>query len=196
MKEGFFDAGTALMFADLELQEYLNGGAVGTKSVAIAHVPAKVTQVTGEKTRVFNDLDSQGTNVDDNITNSAYYMTRSTDLKNLANEISTTTTNQATAATANQGISRRQNEINERAAAFKYELLYCMQIIFITLSAIGVFAYLHSISYFSSSLFWTLVSSFSLITFLVILFKFRYSLFNRDSRYWNKMRFAYEPVPK
>jgi len=182
----------ATMLADLALQSYLAESTVRNVN-APGDIDTAVSKVMANKASVVNDLSSQSDIIDKNIIHALYYYIRNTDLSNVTSQVNSSTTKQAAVAEANKGLSKRQYEINEMANNGKLEILYFMQIIFVSLSFIGIIAYLFSISYITGGLFWTLVTTTVILNIIIIVFKTRYSMFSRDSRYWDKMRFVNQP---
>lgn len=178
----------ATMLADLALQSYLADSRTAPENIGTA-----VTKVMTNKASIINDLKAQSVDMDQNIIHALYYYIRNTDLSNVTTDLKDSTTKQAVVAEANKGLSRRQHEINEMSNNGKLEILYFMQIIFVSLSFIGIVAYLFSISYITSGFFWTLVTTTVILDIIIIIFKTRYSMFSRDSRYWDKMRFVNQP---
>ena len=190
--EGFDNASDytslASIFSDLELQAYLRE-ASNTDTIA-NNIQKTTAAVLNDKNKMITTVSGNIADADTNVINTAYYVSRTKDVVNLANDVDGIAKGQANAATINQKLTARQNEINEWSNFSKLEILYFMQIIFISLSLIAIFSYLLSISYISPSLFWTLVSVISVINLLIILFKSRFTMMNRDGRYWHKMQFA------
>jgi triacylglycerol esterase/lipase EstA (alpha/beta hydrolase family) len=183
----------AMLFSDLALQYSLSEGGSDTITENLRENAAAVLNV---KNNMVDTLSRDMAMADTNVVNTAYYLSRSKDLVNLASDVNKVAGDQITTASINQKLTRRQNEINEWSNFNKLEMLYIMQIIFISLSLIGILSYLLSISYINSSLFWTIVSAVFVLDLLIIIFKVRFTMVNRDGRYWNKMRFANQPVNK
>lgn len=188
-------ADQAKLFADLELQSFLSNPEASAK--AITENVANTRQAVLEtKDKTMRSLANEIEQADSNVVNTSYYLARSKDLLNLAKDVDGVSDNQLKVANANKALSVRQNEINEWSNFSKLELLYFMQVIFISLSLFGFFAFLMSAGFISSSLFWTLVSIVSVVDLLIIIFKWRFTKMNRDGRYWHKMRFASQPYKK
>jgi len=185
-------AALARVFSDLELLTFLSDPAVSTDTIE-ANARKATDAVLSEKRAVKKSLTDNINSADANVVNTAYYVSRTQDLVTLADDVDTIASGQLNSSTTNKSLSLRQNEINEWANFSKLEILYFMQIIFISLSLIAILSYLLSITYISSSLFWTLVSVIFIIDLLIIVLKSRFTMMNRDGRYWHKMRFANEP---
>lgn len=185
-------AAQAKIFSDLELQSFLSNPETSADVIAV-NVQKTTAAVLSEKKNTMNVLSDNVAAADTNLVNTAYYLSRSKDLVNLASDVNKVASDQASVSSINKNLTARQNEINEWSNYSKLELLYFMQIIFISLSLIAILAYLLSISYISSSLFWTIVSVVCVIDLLIIVLKSRFTMVNRDGRYWHKMRFANQP---
>lgn len=185
----------AMLFSDLALQYSLSESEGGRDKIT-ENLRENAASVLDVKNKMVDTLSRDMAMADTNVVNTAYYLSRSKDLVNLASDVNKVAGDQITTASINQKLTRRQNEINEWSNFNKLEMLYIMQIIFISLSLIGILSYLLSISYINSSLFWTIVSAVFVLDLLIIIFKVRFTMVNRDGRYWNKMRFANQPVNK
>jgi len=190
-----FDADQVIMLSNLELQSYL-ANTKDSSDIIQDNVRKTTETALIEKNNMMTSLSVDAASADTNLVNTAYHLSRSKDLVNLATDVNKIAEEQVSVASINQALTSRQNEINEWSNYSKLELLYFMQIIFISLSLIAIFAYLLSISYISSSLFWTLFSTVFVIDLLIIVFKTRFTMMNRDGRYWHKMRFANQPYKK
>jgi hypothetical protein len=183
------------IFSDLQQQAFLSDRASSSDTIA-NNIQKTKDAVLNEKKNMVRQLSGEIAAADTNLVNTAYYLSRSKDLVNLATDVTKVASDQINVSSINKNLTSRQNEINEWSNYNKLEILYFMQIIFISLSLIGILAYLLSISYISSSLFWTVVSVIFVIDLLIIVLKSRFTTMNRDGRYWHKMRFANQPYTK
>jgi len=133
--------------------------------------------------------------VDNNVTSSAYYLTRTNDLKELASDLDLKVKDQVLPAQINQGLLSRQTEINEWANSNKLDTLFFFQILFICLMIISILCYFLSIGLINQSLFTLLSYSITFLATAIILVRWRYTRVSRDPRYWNKARFDRIPAP-
>jgi hypothetical protein len=185
-------AAQARIFSDLELQAFLSEPQTSTATLE-SNINKTTNVIINDKKALMNSL-SDGINAaDKNVENTAYYLSRSKDLVNLATDVESIASGQINSVSINKNLTLRQAEINEWSNFSKLEVLYFMQIIFISLSFIAILSYLLSVSYISSSLFWMLVSVIVVFDLIIILLKLRFTMVNRDGRYWHKMRFATQP---
>lgn len=127
--------------------------------------------------------------VDNNVTSSAYYLTRTNDLKELASDLDLKVKDQVLPAQINQGLLSRQTEINEWANSNKLDALFFFQILFISLMIISILCYFLSIGLINQSLFTLLSYSITFLATAILLVRWRYTRVSRDPRYWNKARF-------
>ena len=137
----------------------------------------------------------QATGADNNLTAAAYYLARTRDLTDLAKQVDNVTKGQLGISEINAGLGLRQNEINEWANHNKLDTLYFLQILFISLSLVGILAFLLSNGSINRSLFTFLCYVIGIIVVLVLLLRWRYTRVARDSRYWHKARFPGQSTP-
>ena len=130
------------VLADMELQSYL-ASQTGAAAAAL-NAQAAFTAVDSAKKSQFNDITNQIEGADNSITNAAYYLARTHDLKNMATDVDNATIKQLNVANVNSGIANRQYEINEWENSNKLDTLYFMQILFLTLTFIAVLVFLLS----------------------------------------------------
>jgi len=131
----------------------------------------------------------QVTGADNNITSAAYYLSRTRDLTDLAKDIDNATLSQLNVSDINRNLSVRQKEINEWSNHNKLDTLYFLQILFISLTLIGIMAFLLSFNLISQSLFTFVSYVIGILALVILLLRWRFTKVNRDSRYWHKGRF-------
>ena len=148
--------------------------------------------VRKHKSTKFIDLLDQVTGADNNIVSAAYYISRTKDLSDLASDVDDMTSKQLTAFDINGKLAGRQNEINEWENSNKLDTLYVMQILFISLSMVGIFAFLLTKGIISSALFGFVSYTIAAVSVVMIIIRWRYTNVARDGRYWHKARFPRE----
>lgn len=185
------------VLGDMELQAYLNSMDATQKSSYLnSNINDTMTAVSANKSSKYLDLLDQVTGADNNITSAAYYLTRTQDLTDLANSVDNMTKIQYSASSINNGLSKRQAEINEWSNSNKLDTLYFLQILFISLSLIGILCFLVTNGTISQSVFTLLAYIIAAFAAMTLLFRWRYTNAQRDSRYWHKARFPLETNTK
>lgn len=198
MKEPFVNVDSLIdqtkLLGDMELQAYLTSLSDSQKNEFImSNVGETIKAVDASKSAKFNDLIDQATGADNNIVSAAYYMTRTRDLTNLAKDVNDMTVKQIGVSEINNGVAGRQNEINEWSNFNKLDTLYIMQILFVSLSFIGILAFLLSNGLISQTLFTFVSYCVALVAVLMLVVRWRYTNVARDGRYWHKARFPRQP---
>ena len=195
MKEPFVDISTLIdqtkLLSDMELQAYLASLGQSQKGDFMAsNVRQTIDAVNAQKSAKFTDLMDQVTGSDNNVTSAAYYIYRTKDLKNFANDVDIMTSNQIKTAEINREVALRQNEINEWANSNKLDTLYFLQVLFICLSFVGILIFLMSNGYINSSVFTILTYIIAVFAVVMLVLRWRYSRYSRDGRYWHKLNFG------
>ena len=198
MKEAFANVDSLIdqtkLLGDMELQAYLTSLSDSQKNEFItSNVGETIKAVNASKAAKFNDLIDQATGADNNIVSAAYYMTRTRDLTNLASDVNSMTAKQVAISEINNGVAGRQNEINEWSNFNKLDTLYIMQILFVSLSFVGILAFLLSNGLIGQALFAFLSYCVALVAVLMLVVRWRYTNVQRDGRYWHKARFPRQP---
>jgi hypothetical protein len=129
---------------------------------------------------------------DNNLTSTAYYITRTNDLKDMANDINSVAAKQLAVSDINAGITHRQGEINEWANNNKLDTLYFLQVLFISLTFISSLMFIKSKGLISSYLLNLCIVLVGAFAAFVLITRARYTNVRRNPRYWNKMRFGKE----
>jgi len=181
------------VLADMELQSYL-ASQKGSAAAAL-NAQSAFTAVDAAKKLHFTDITNQIEGADNSITNAAYYLARTHDLKNMTTDVDNETIKQLNVSEVNYGLAKRQYEINEWANWNKLDTLYFMQILFLTLTFIAVLVFFLSRNMIPPILFYTLISIASFLAIACLILRARYTNVIRDSRYWHKARFPAEPNP-
>jgi hypothetical protein len=193
MKEPFANLDTLIeqtkLLSDMELQSYLVSLGSDKTTFMSSNVDSTISSVNANKSAKFQDLLDQTTGADNNIVSSAYYLARTKDLNNITKDFDEITSKQLTDTEINGKIAGRQNEINEWENSNKLDTLYIMQILFISLSMAGIFAFLLTKGIISSALFGFLSYSIAAMSVVMIIIRWRYTNVARDTRYWHKARF-------
>jgi hypothetical protein len=198
MKEPFINIDTLIeqtkLLGDMELQAYLSSlSDPERREFIMENVGETLREVDKSKSGRFNELFDQATGADNNIVSAAYYVARTRDLSNLARGVDDLAVKQISVAEINSDLVNRQNEINEWSNSNKLDTLYVIQVLFVCLSLIGVFAALLSIGMINVSLFLGISTAMLILTLIIFIIKWRYTSVVRDERYWNKMKFKASP---
>lgn len=194
MKEPFVNLDTLIqqtsLLSDMELQSYLASLSDSQKTEFVGeNVIGAVDSVKKQKSSKFNDLFDQMIGADNSVTSAAYYIARTRDLTDFAKDVDDVMVKQLNSADINAGLASRQNEINEWANFNKLDTLYIMQILFVSLSFVGILAYLLSTGSIGHPLFAFLSYSIAAVSVLMLIIRWRYTNVARDGRYWHKARF-------
>lgn len=184
------------IIGDMELQAYLSSLGESQKTDFInSNINDTIKAVSTNKSMRYIDLMDQVTGADNNITSAAYYLSRTRDLTDLAKDIDKVTQSQLGIAEINAGLGLRQGEINEWANHNKLDTLYFLQILFISLSLVGILAFLLLNGSINQGLFTFLCYIIAIIVVVILLLRWRYTRVARDSRYWHKTRFPGQTTP-
>jgi hypothetical protein len=178
------------IIGDMELQSYLASlGPSQRTDYLQANIASTMAAVQASKSGKYTDLLDQATGADNNITSAAYYLTRTRDLTDLATAVDNMTLTQYSASSINNGLGLRQTEINEWANSNKLDTLYFFQILFISLSLVGILCFLLMNNIINKNIFTILCYIIGIFALLVLILRWRYTRAARDSRYWHKARF-------
>lgn len=178
------------LLSDMELQAYIASLPASERTEFLAkNVNDAVEYVHQQKSSKFNDLFDQAIGADNNVTSAAYYIARTKDLNDFARDVDDLMVKEINAVDVNAGLAARQNEINDWANFNKLDTLFIMQILFVSLSFIGILSYLLSNGSISNSLFAFLCYSIAALAVLMLIFRWRYTNVARDGRYWHKAKF-------
>ena len=182
--------------ADLQLSAFLNSGLNDSERGAYVggNTAEAMDRVKAMKEDKFKYLMGDLTSADNNITSTAFYVTRTQDLITMSNDIDQVAKKQLTTSDINAGIVRRQQEINEWSNSNKLDTLFFLQVLFICLTMICVAVFLRSLGFISLTLqvfLMVLTAAFAVFT---LISRARFTSAVRDSRYWDKRRFT-QQVP-
>lgn len=194
MKEPFVNLDVLIeqtsLLSDMELQSYLASLSESQKTDFVgSNVVGAINSVKAQKSSKFNDLFDQMIGADNNVTSAAYYIARTRDLTDFAKDVDDLMVKQLNVTDVNTGLAHRQHEINDWANFNKLDTLYIMQILFVSLSFVGILAYLLSIGSIGHPLFAFLCYSVAAVSILMLIIRWRYTNVARDGRYWHKARF-------
>ena len=180
---------TASQAADIEMTDFLRNMSDSERSTyAGQNMTEAINRVKAAKSDRFQYLAEDLTGSDNNITSTAYYITRTQDLTDLANDVDAVAAKQVNTSVINTDLRKRQKEINEWANSNKLDTLFFLQVLFLTLTFISSMVFLNSrglISSYLLNLFIVLSSAFAVF---VLITRARYTSVLRDGRYWNKLR--------
>jgi hypothetical protein len=178
----------AQVAGDLELTSYIGelSDKTGYASETAGNAIDKIKSLKQDR---FNYLSQDLTGADNNIISTAYYLTRTKDLTDMASDIDKVAVRQLETSDINGNIVNRQNEINEWAHNNKLDTLFFLQILFLCLTFVsGLYFMNHNglISNYLLNLCLVLSVAFAVY---VLISRARYTMVRRDSRYWSKLRY-------
>ena len=160
---------------------------------ASENVAKALNNIRASKQDRFTYLSEDLKGADNNLTSTAYYIARTSDLKDMASDIDDVATRQLSTSDINAGVIQRQNEINEWANSNKLDTLYFLQILFLSLTFISMIIFLKSKGLISPYLMNLLIVLASAFAVFVLITRARYTNVRRNPRYWSKMRFSNLP---
>jgi hypothetical protein len=176
--------------ADLEMTAFLSQMSDSDRGAyAGENVGKALDRIRSLKQDRFTYLSEDMRGADNNITSTAYYISRTGDLVNLTGDIDNVAVKQLTTSDINSDLVTRQKEINEWSNENKLDTLFFLQILFVCLTFIASMVYLQSrglISSYLLNLFIVLAAAFAVF---VLVNRARFTAVRRDSRYWSKLRF-------
>ena len=183
----------AQLAADLEMTTYFQQMSDSDKAdYAGKNISSAINNIKANKQDRFTYLSEDLRGADNNLTSTAYYIARTSDLKDMAEDIDMVATKQLTTSDMNSGIILRQNEINEWANNNKLDTLYFLQVLFISLTFISALIFLKSYGLISSYLLNLCIVLTGAFAVFVLITRARYTNIRRNPRYWSKMRFPNE----
>jgi len=169
---------------------------------ALNNDPAKLnTFITQRKADVFNSVTKEHsdnfqkvygdmTRASDGTTNIMYYHTRNKDLDNTQKAVFDKTKSEADAITFDSQNAKRQFEMNEWTANNKMDTLFFFQLLLIVLTITAPLLYANKIGLIPSSVYYGVSALVGVAVILTLIVRAQYSLKSRDTRYWNRRRFA------
>lgn len=179
--------------ADLEMTAYLSQMSDSERGAyAGENVGKALDRIKSLKQDRFSYLAEDLVGADNNLTTTAYYISRTGDLTNLAGDIDEVAAKQLTTSDINSDLIGRQNEINEWANENKLDTLYFLQILFVCLTFIATMVFLESKGLIPSFLLNLLIVLAAFLAVFVLVTRARFTSIRRDSRYWSKLRFGRE----
>lgn len=185
------DAQTA---GDLELTQYINS--LGDKAGYVEeNASAALDKIKALKADRFQYLSEDLTGADNNIISTAYYLTRTKDLTELAQDIDNVAVRQLSTSDINANITARQNEINEWAHNNKLDTLFFLQILFLCLTFVSGLYFMNHSGFISNNLLYLCIVLSVAVAVYVLITRARYTMVRRDSRYWSKLRYPRLRVP-
>jgi len=164
--------------------------------------PAKLNSfITKRKADVFNSVTKEHsdnfqkaygdfTRASDGTTNIMYYHTRNKDLDNTQKAVFDKTKSEADAITFDSQNAKRQFEMNEWTANNKMDTLFFFQLLLIVLTLTAPLLYATKIGLIPSSVYYGVSGLIGIAVVLTLIVRAQYSLNKRDTRFWNRRRFA------
>lgn len=125
-----------------------------------------------------------------------YYKLRDNDVNTLQSRIGDTVFAQANAVVQDKDLAQRQYEINQWEAENKRETLFVYQWIFLSLLIVILMTYLATNNIISPGFASGITTILLLIIGLILFYRWSYTAFYRNKRYWNKREQPkYVPLP-
>jgi hypothetical protein len=136
--------------------------------------------------KVHGDLVRSGNTVK----NVLYYAVRNKDLESTHDSVYNSAKGNADAALYDSQIAKRQFEINEWTVGNKRDTLFFMQVMFIALTIYVPLLYLNKIGLLPSSTLYGIGVLLLIAVIFTFVVRYQYSDKLRDTKYWNRRRFA------
>jgi VIT1/CCC1 family predicted Fe2+/Mn2+ transporter len=158
------------------------------KSQIMDSVKAEHSDTAG---KIYKDY----TNSDSSVNAMMYYYARNIDLADVQSGVLQRVKAEASDATHDSQLLKRQFEINEWSAANKAETIFLMQLLLMGVTFTIFLLFLTRVGLVPASIF-SVVSMLLLIAFiLTVIIRARYTSIARDRRYWNRRGFPRMPPP-
>jgi hypothetical protein len=126
----------------------------------------------------------------DSLNSIHFFNARNTDLNNVQNAILQRSISEASAATSDSQVAKRQFEINEWSANNKAESIFLMQLLLIGVTVSIMLLFLNRIGVVPISIFIGLTSLLLIAFILTVVIRAQYTNISRNSRYWNRRKFS------
>lgn len=136
--------------------------------------------------KVYGDLE-RATNTQNNI---FYYFVRNKDLDLVEKSVYDKASADAANAKHDAELAKRQYEMNEWASNNKLDTLFVFQMVLIALTLTAPLLYLQRTGVIPMTVLVGVVSLVLLAILFTIIVRAQYTIFTRDSRYWNRRKFA------
>lgn len=136
--------------------------------------------------KVYGDLE-RATNTQNSI---FYYFVRNKDLDLVEKQVYDKASADAANAQHDNHLAKRQYEVNEWTSNNKLDTLFIFQMILIALTLTAPMLYLQRIGLIPMTVFVGVTSIFLLAIIFTIVVRAQYTIFTRNTRYWNRRRFA------
>ena len=178
----------AQVAGDLELTSYI--GELSDKSGYASETAGNaIDKIKALKQDRFNYLSEDLTGADNNIISTAYYLTRTKDLTQMASDIDKVAVRQLQTGDINANVITRQNEINEWANSNKLDTLFFLQVLFLCLTFVSALFFMNHSGIISNYLLNLCIVLSVAFAVFVLITRARYTMVRRDSRYWSKLRY-------
>ena len=136
--------------------------------------------------KVYGDL----TRASEGTKNVLHYHTRNNDLDKLKQDEYNKLKNEVDKHAFNNQNAKRQYEINEWTANNKLDTLFFLQLLLIVLTILAPLIYANKIGVIPSSVYYGISSLLGIAVILTLLVRLQYNTKSRDTRFWNRRRFA------
>jgi hypothetical protein len=126
----------------------------------------------------------------DSLNSLQFFNARNTDLNNVQNAVLQRATSEASAATSDSQVAKRQFEINEWSANNKAESIFLMQLLLIGVTVSIMLLFLNRIGVVPMSIFIGVASLLLIAFILTVVIRAQYTNISRNSRYWNRRNYG------
>ena len=130
------------------------------------------------------------TRASDGTSNILYYHTRNKDLDKTQQAVLDKTTSDANAIMFDSQNAKRQFEMNEWTANNKLDTLFFFQLLLITLTLMTPLLYMSKIGLIPNTVYYGVSMLIGIAVVLTLLVRAQYTMNTRDTRYWNRRKFA------
>jgi hypothetical protein len=146
--------------------------------------------VTKEHSDSFKKVYGDFTRASDGTSNILSYHTRNKDLDKTQEAVLDKATLDANAISFDSQNAKRQFEMNEWTANNKLDTLFFFQLLLITLTLMAPLLYMSKIGLIPSTVYYGVSVLIGIAVVLTLLVRAQYTMSTRDTRYWNRRKFA------
>ena len=147
-------------------------------------------RIMAEHSDTFQKVYGDMIRASDTTNNIMYYYVRNKDLDNLQGAVLTKSTQEADAATFDNQTAKRQFEVNEWTKGNKEDTLFFLQLLLITFTLMVCMLFLQKMQVIPPIVYVGVSSAIGVAVILTLIVRARYTANYRDTKYWNRRRFA------
>jgi hypothetical protein len=146
--------------------------------------------VTKEHSDSFKKVYGDFTRASDGTSNILSYHTRNKDLDKTQEAVLNKATTDANAIRFDSQNAKRQFEMNEWTANNKLDTLFFFQLLLITLTLMTPLLYMSKIGLIPTTVYYGVSMLIGIAVVLTLIVRAQYTMNTRDTRYWNRRKFA------